>query len=194
MSYLLHQPNGALYRLDPDLTVTKVVDRVTISNGLDWTNDNKTLYYIDTLALYQGPTSGIDAFDFESKTGMLSNRRRLFDIPNVRSGPVGHCGPDGMTTDTEGFLWVAIVGAGEVRRFSPAGELETVVEMPVACPTSVTFGGDGLADLYITTMTLEAAVPEPFRTPHPAWNDTHQGAIFRCQTGARGRPASVFAG
>jgi sugar lactone lactonase YvrE len=194
MSHDLSEPNGALFRLDPDFTVTKVLDGVTISNGLDWTDDGRTLFYVDTLALYLGPTSGVDAFDFDMTAGLISNRRRVFDIPNVRTGPVGHCGPDGLTLDADGFLWVAVVGAGEVRRFTPAGELDAVVEMPVACPTSVTFGGDDLGDLYITTMTLEAAVPEPFRTPHPAWTQPHHGAIFRCRPGVAGRPASIFAG
>lgn len=194
MSNRLDEPNGALYRLDGDLTITRMLDRVTISNGLDWAGDERTLYYIDTLALYLGPTSGIDAFDFDASSGTISNRRRLFDIPNIPSGPVGHCGPDGMTVDAEGFLWVAICGAGEVRRYSTGGDLDAVVEVPVPCPTSVTFGGPELSDLYITTMTLRAQVPEQFRTPHPAWQYADRGGIYRCTPGPRGRSAIPFVG
>ena len=102
---------------------------------------------------------------------------------------------DGMTIDADGFLWVAIWGAGEVRRYSPRGELDTVVEMPVACPTSVAFGGDDLAELYITSMTLDLAVPAEYRR-HDAFSKPrpHEGALFRCRPGVRGCPARAFAG
>jgi sugar lactone lactonase YvrE len=90
-----------------------------------------------------------------------------------------------MTIDANGHMWVAIYGAGEVRCYSLVGLLEVVVNVPVACPTSVAFGGDDLQDLYITTM-----VSEGFRDrPEPL-----AGALFRCRPGVTGRPCHVFAG
>lgn len=190
----LSQERGALYRLDADHSVHRVVDAVTISNGLDWSLDDKTLYYTDTQALYMGVTAGIDAFDYDAATGAIKNRRRIIDIPNRADGPPGFAGPDGMTVDLAGFIWVAVWGSGEVRRFSPDGQLDTVVELGVPCPTSVAFGGDNLTDLYITTMTLEEAVPVEYRVEHPAYRLPHQGSLFRCRPGIAGIPPRAFAG
>ena len=189
---------GSLYRLDPDLTVTKVLDGLTISNGLDWSDDGTTMFFIDSLAgrgVWDRPTGGVDAFDFDGATGTISGRRRVIDVTNDPSGPTSMTIADGMTIDADGFVWVAIWGAGEVRRYSPRGELDTVVEMPVACPTSVAFGGDDLADLYITSMTLDLAVPPEYRR-HDAFSKPrpHEGALFRCRPGVRGRPPCAFAG
>jgi len=83
----------------------------------------------------------------------LSRRHRLFDIPAEQGVPTGMALADGMTIDAEGSLWVAVHGTGQVRRYSLVGDLEAVVELPVACPTSVAFGGEDLGDLYITSMT-----------------------------------------
>jgi sugar lactone lactonase YvrE len=179
---------GALYRLDPDLTVTRVLDRCTISNGLDWSDDGGRLYYIDS------GVPGVDVFDFDGATGTIANRRRVVDVPNDEDAPAGATAPDGMTIDAEGFLWVAVWGGGEVRRFTTTGELDAVVEMPVACPTSVAFGGDDLADLYITSMTPDRTAKDG-RTPVDVWDPKpSEGALFRCRPGVAGRPARTFAG
>ena len=106
---------GALYRLDPDLSVTKVLDGVTVSNGLAWSLDDRTMYYIDT------PTQRVDAFDYDLASGTIENRRPLIEIPEEAGSP------DGMTIDAEGFLWVALFGGRAVRRYSPDGRLERVV-------------------------------------------------------------------
>lgn len=189
---------GALYRLDADLTVTKMLEGVTISNGLDWTKDGTTLYYIDSLvgkSVMEASEVGIDALDFEGSTGSISNRRRVVSFPNERAGPTSMTLPDGMTLDAEGFIWVAVPGSGEVRRYSPDGDLDTIVEMPVVCPTSVAFGGEDLGDLYITTMTLETMVPPEYRR-HEAFLDPRpsEGSLFRCRPGVGGHPPRMFAG
>jgi sugar lactone lactonase YvrE len=165
---------GAFYRLDPDLSVTRVLDGVTLSNGLDWSPHQRTLYYIDSM------TQGVDAFSFDVRTGRLSDRRRLITIP----ADVGL--PDGMTVDAEGYLWVALHGSGTVRRFSPDGSLERVVRLPVSHVTCCAFGGADYSDLYITSMTygLEQKIrDEPLA-----------GSLFRCRPGVRGRPPFRFAG
>ncbi|MDP9333119.1 MAG: SMP-30/gluconolactonase/LRE family protein [Actinomycetota bacterium] len=202
MAYDCSPGSGALYRLDPDLRVTKMLDGVTISNGLDWSTDGRTLFYIDTLAgssfwdVWSGTvTPGVDAFDVAPETGQLSARRRLFDIPVETPEPPQMTLPDGMTIDSEGLLWIAVAGSGEVRRYSRRGDVDTVVHIPVACPTSVTFGGDDLDDLYITSMTPHGAPgPDP-RRPEPMWPPRPlEGALFRCHVGVKGRTPYLFAG
>jgi sugar lactone lactonase YvrE len=177
MAYDFTPGVAALYRLDRDFKVTTMLSRVTLSNGLDWTDDDRTMYYIDSLA------HGVDAFDFDPLVGTIGRRRRLIDIPSDPTGPTGETVPDGMTVDAEGFLWVAVFGSSEVRRYSPVGHLDCTVRLPVCAPTSCTFGGPGLADLYITTNIVFDDGREP-----------QAGGLFKCRPGVRGRPARMFAG
>jgi len=166
---------GALYRLDPDLHVSRVVDGVNLSNGLDWSLDGRQMYYIDS------PTHGVDVFDFEPNDGSLSARRRLITIA------AGEGLPDGMTVDAEGGLWIALHGSGSIRRYTPDGRVDRVVHVPPPMVTCCTFGGPDLTDLYITTMS-EGLSAEARRAQPLA------GALFRCRPGVRGRPAHRFPG
>jgi sugar lactone lactonase YvrE len=202
MAYDCRPGHGALYRLDERCRLTKVLDDVTISNGLDWSYDGRSMFFIDSLASgsFEDAMSGsvplgVDAFRLDPLSGKLDQRRRLFDILGDGDTPTGLAIPDGMTLDAEGFLWVAVHGAGQVRRYSLDGQLEAIVELPVACPTSVAFGGDGLDDLYITSMTpFGEPGPDP-RTPTLMWEPKPlEGALFHCQPGVRGRRPGVFAG
>ncbi|MCA1646390.1 MAG: SMP-30/gluconolactonase/LRE family protein [Chloroflexi bacterium] len=133
---------AALYRLDADLQVSRVVTGVTLSNGLDWSPDGRHMYYIDS------KSQGVDVFDFEAATGRLGERRRLITIPADEGLP------DGMTVDAEGGLWVALHASGSIRRYTLDGRVDRVVRVPVAMVTSCAFGGPDLTDLYITTMSL----------------------------------------
>ena len=166
---------GALYRLDADLTVTRVVEGVTISNGTGWSLDGRTMYYTDS------PTHRVDAFDFDPASGAIENRRPLLTIPDDLGVP------DGMAVDAEGFLWIAVYGGGCVRRHAPDGRLERVVELPVSQVTSCCFGGVELDELYITsaaqTLSPERRELEPLA-----------GAVFRLRPGVHGRPEGTFAG
>jgi len=188
MAYDIRPGGGALYRLNPDHSVHTMLTGVTISNGLDWTDDDRTMYHIDSLDGHGTDhlSLGVDAFDFDAATGSMANRRRVAEVPNDLTAPTGFIAPDGMTLDSQGHLWVAVHGAGEVRRFDPAGTLVGVVELPVLGVTSVAFGGDDLADLYVTTNTT---FPAGDARAHP-----NEGGIFRCRPGVRGRPANMFAG
>ena len=177
MAYDFAPGAAALYRLDPDFKVTTMLRGVTLSNGLDWTVDDRTMYYIDSLA------HGIDAFDFDLGPGAISARRRLIEVPSDRTAQTGDTVPDGMTLDAEGYLWVAIHGASEVRRYSPQGEIERIVRLPVCGVTSCAFGGEELTDLYITSMVVFNERREPLA-----------GALFTCAPAVRGRPARLFAG
>ena len=174
MPYDEVRPVGSLYRLDPDGVVTRVLDGVTISNGLAWSLDGRTLYYIDT------PTRCIDAFSFDTETGSITDRRTVVRIPD------GVGWPDGMTIDTEGGLWVALWGGWAVHRYLD-GRLERVVNTPVAQPTSCAFGGPDLDELFITSAWKGLSPAE--RAAQPL-----AGSLFRLRPGVRGVAPVQFAG
>jgi sugar lactone lactonase YvrE len=169
MAYDAAPGRAALYRLDPGGRVEVVLRDATISNGLAWSPDGATAYYVDS------PTHGIDAFDYDA-VGVLSGRRRLVAIP-AEAGL-----PDGLTVDSAGGLWVAMHGGGAVLRFRPDGTPDGRVEVPVRDVTACTFGGPGLDRLYITTSRHDGD-----RTPEA-------GALFRADVGVVGLPAAPFAG
>jgi sugar lactone lactonase YvrE len=146
---------------------------VTISNGLGWSPDHRTMYYIDST------TYGIDAFDFGLDTGDVSNRRRLIEIPSEWGLP------DGMTVDQEGLLWVAFWGGSAVRRVTPDGRIASLVELPVTQVTSCAFGGEGLADLYVTS--ARDGVPAGRLGDQP-----HAGGLFRIVPEVRGLAEHPF--
>ena len=103
---------GALYRLDPDLTVHTMLTDVTISNGIDWSLDGRRMYYVDS------PTRRIDVFDFDPGTGAIANRRTFVQVP-AEAGI-----PDGMTVDADGFVWLALWGGAALHRYAPDGTRE----------------------------------------------------------------------
>ncbi len=166
---------GALYRLDPDGHVETMIDGVTISNGLDWSDDGRLMYFIDT------PTQSVDVFDFDLASGRIANRR-----PFARIDPVDGA-PDGLTLDAEGFVWVALWGGSGVRRYAPDGALDSIVRVPATYVTSCAFGGADLGDLYITTARIKLS--EADRASQPL-----AGGLFRARPGVRGRPPHRFSG
>jgi sugar lactone lactonase YvrE len=155
---------GTLYRLDATGAVTPVLRDVTISNGLHWSPDGTTAYYIDT------PTLRIDAFDYVD--GELCQRRPLIHIAPE------HGAPDGLTVDSEGHLWVALWGGGAVHRYTPDGRLDEVFKVPAPRVTACTFGGAQLNELYITTSQVDTDLER-----HPG-----AGALFRVTLPIRGLP------
>lgn len=173
MAFDLEPGAGSLYRFDADLRVHTMLSSVSISNGIDWSADGRTMYFVDSA------TGGVDAFDYDAETGSIGRRRRIVQIPEAEGLP------DGMTVDTEDFLWVALWGGGCVRRYSPAGALSTVVELPVSQVTSCAFGGPGLTDLYVTSaragLTSAQLVGEPTA-----------GGLFRHEASVAGRLPNLF--
>jgi sugar lactone lactonase YvrE len=165
-------PRCALYRLAPGGQVTELFGGVGLSNGLDWSDDRATFYYADSRS------GGVDVFSADPETGELGERRRFV---TVEAGI-----PDGLTLDADGCLWLAVFGTGEVRRYTPAGDLDTVIKLPVDQPTSMAFGGDDLSTLYITTAREDLTPAEVARQPH-------SGDIFACTVGVAGRPPNLFA-
>jgi sugar lactone lactonase YvrE len=171
MAYDKRPGAGALHRLDPDGSVRVVVTGVTISNGLDWSTDGAHAFYNDT------GTYRVDVFDYRAESGLA--RRRTF----IELAP--HEGrPDGLTVDAEGGVWVALNGAGTVRRYRPDGILDDVVEVPAAKVTACTLGGAHLDELFITTS----------REGLQAGEDPLAGALFSVRVGVRGQPTREFRG
>lgn len=166
---------GTLYRLDADLRVTAVLPGTTISNGLDWSLDGRTMYYIDT------PTYRVDRFAFEPVSGALTDRRPTVAIRE------GAGGPDGMTVDAEGYLWVALWDGWAVERYGPDGRLDRRVEVPAQQASSCAFGGPDLDLLFITT--AQEGFP-----PGGVPDQPHAGGVFVCRPGVRGRASFRFAG
>lgn len=175
MAFGLSRGAGTLYRLEPGHAVTPMLRGLSLSNGLGWSPDDRTMYLIDSLEQV------LMAFDFEAATGALSNRRDLVLFTSAEGLP------DGMTVDSEGFLWVAIYGAGAIRRFTPGGALDTVLELPVSQPTCCAFGGEDLGDLYITSASQQ-------KEPADLAKEPSLGGIFRCRPGVAGLPPTRFAG
>jgi sugar lactone lactonase YvrE len=166
----------SLYRLDASLQVRRMVTRVSTSNGLAWSLDGRTMYYIDT------PTRRVDAFDFDGSTGEIANRRTIIRVPEELGKP------DGMTIDREGMLWVALWGGRAVSRWNPlSAELLGKVQVAAERVSSCCFGGADYDTLYITTartgLSDEALTAQPMA-----------GGLFAVQTGHRGLPCVPFAG
>ena len=169
-------PNvGSLYRLNRNLSADKLFDQVSISNGMAWTSDHKTFYYIDS------PTRRVDVFDCDMAGGSVSNRRTAFELPR------GMGYPDGMCIDNEGMLWVALWQGWGVARFEPGGALLAKVEVPVECVTSCCFGGENWDELYITTSSRD--LDRTGRAEQPL-----AGGVFRCKPGVSGPPTNLFLG
>ena len=171
-------PNaGNLYMLDAGHRISKKIGGTTISNGMAWSADSKTFYYIDT------PTLTIVAYDFDQTDGSISNKRTAFKI-DEKDGY-----PDGMTIDSEGMLWVAQWGGWQVSRWNPVtGEKIFTLPVPVSNVTSCTFGGEHLQDLYITTAQKDLSPDELEKQPLA-------GCLFVWKnTAYKGRPAAEFKG
>ena len=162
--------DARLYRLDPDLTLHEAFGPVTNSNGIVWSGDGKTVYYIDT------PRREVLAFDYED--GHLRNMRSVVDTSHIDSSP------DGMTIDSTDNLWVAFCHGGCVACFDPrTGEELRRAEIPALETTSCAFGGANLDELYVTTGI------------HGKVQEEHGGRLFVVRgLGVTGVAASAFAG
>ncbi len=157
---------GRLYRLDPDLTLTPLLHGVGISNGLGFTPNLEQLYFTDT------PKREISRFDYDRASGALANRRAFVKTPEAAEEGM----PDGMTVDADGYVWSARWDGSCLVRYAPDGVEDQRVYFPARKVSSVAFGGDDLADMYITT-----AGGDDREANGPA-----AGALFRLRPGVRG--------
>jgi sugar lactone lactonase YvrE len=134
-------PIGSLYSIEADGSVRRLLAELEIANGMAWSADSGTFYYIDS------PTRRVDAFDYDLASGSIARRGPWLEFDD----PVAK--PDGMAIDAEGGLWIAFWDAAEVRRYGPNRSLDVVVRVPAMQVTSAVFGGPDLRDLYITSAT-----------------------------------------
>lgn len=165
---------AALYCINHDTQVRKVLQDLTISNGLAWSLDERTLYFIDS------PTRTIQAFDFDAAKGDIKNSRAVVQVPEQEGMP------DGMDIDVNGNLWVALHGSAAVVCYDPrSGEMLQRIEVPALNVTSCTFGGPDLDVLYITSarewLTAEQLQKYPL-----------SGSVFSARPGVKGRRVSCY--
>jgi sugar lactone lactonase YvrE len=168
-----HAGGAALFRLDRDGRTDLVLRDLTVSNGLDWSPDGRTMYLADS-----GPRV-IRAFSFDGERGTISDPRVLVEMTEAMGTP------DGLTVDVDGDLWVAVFGGARVDRYSPDGALRGSLSVPAVEVTSCAFAGPGLDRLYVTTATEFWS--DERRRAEPA-----AGRVYRFDTDAIGRPARPF--
>jgi sugar lactone lactonase YvrE len=166
---------GNLFCLERDLSVTRKIKGVSISNGLGWNAAADTMYYIDS------PSQRVLAFSYDNASGGISAPRTAVEIAASEGAP------DGMCVDAEGLLWIAIWGAGKVARFNPAdgGRLAEVKVEGANLTTSCAIGGAAQTTLYITT-AREHLSPEDLKS------QPHAGSLFSAEVGVKGQPANPF--
>lgn len=175
---LSEEPNaGSVYVVEKDLTITKKIEGVTVSNGMAWSPDHQTFYFIDS------PTSEVASYDYNASSGDISHKKIIIKVPKED----GH--PDGMTIDNEGMLWIAFWDGWQIARWNPGtGEKLLSIQLPVAKVTSCTFGGETLQDLYITSASVGLTSDELKKQPLA-------GSLFVIkQSGFTGMQAFEFKG
>jgi sugar lactone lactonase YvrE len=160
---------GTLSRITGDGSVETVLDHVAVSNGTGWSPDGRLLYYVDS------PTREVDVFHHVD--GRAVDRRRFAQIEE------GAGFPDGLTVDADGCVWVALWDGGAVRRYTPDGELDRVIELPTPRVTACAFGGPDLTDLYITTARVGRTAPHPVA-----------GSLLVVPGAGKGLPQPAFTG
>jgi sugar lactone lactonase YvrE len=172
IAYDVTPGRAKLYTRDPSGTVTTLLDSVTISNGIAWSDDGETMYYVDS------PTFRIDAFDYDPGTGAISRRRTAITIDEADG-----C-PDGICRDAEGGIWVALWGGSCVRRYRPDGTMTHQIPVPASHVTACVFGGPRLDRLYVTTASVER--------PGTTDGSTLDGTLFVAEPGFTGVAANLI--
>jgi sugar lactone lactonase YvrE len=175
MEFAGAKDQGALYCLDTDHSVCEKVAPVSVSNGIVWTADQQTMYFIDS------GLNNVRAYDYDIESGAISNERVVAE--NEGAGVY-----DGMAIDEEDTLWIAVYGGSCVKRYDPQdGALLRELQLPMTNVTSCAFGGENLDQLYITSacqgLDAEAMQAQPLA-----------GSLVRVDPGVRGVPSDVYAG
>lgn len=170
---------AALYRFSAG-RLEKMAGDITVSNGLAWSPDARTMYWADTAA------HAVYAFDFDAAEASLSRRRVFAQFPTKVAGQslLGYGGrPDGAAVDSEGGYWVAMFEGARLLRFAPDGSLTREIPLPVRCPTMPCFGGPDLKTLYITTAREKRPADELAREPLA-------GCVLQLRVDVPGLPAN----
>lgn len=168
------QASAALYRVNSEGETKKMLENITISNGIVWSNDHTKMYYIDT------PTTKVRVFDYDKATAEISNEQTVIEVPAT----MGY--PDGMAIDAEGMLWVALWNGNSVVRYHPeTGAVLQKIEVPAHNVTSCAFGGKDLSILYITTASRDMNASEKMQYPLA-------GSLFQVVPGVKGVKSNFF--
>ena len=176
MAFAATEGAGSLYCMDTDLRVRRVLGQISIANGIVWSLDHRTMFFIDSLK------RDIRAYDYEQDTGAITNERVVCRFTEE----IGL--PDGMAIDEEGMLWVAHYNGSRVCRWHPAdGSLLQTIPLPVSRVTACAFGGPGLDQLFITSASQGMS-------PADWQQEPHAGGLFVCEPGVRGVPSYRFGG
>ena len=167
---------GTFFRIDPDLAVRPMIGDLVTGNGLAFSPDGRTLYMSDSNATVQK----VWAWDYDATSGEIANRRVFIDFADLP----GH--PDGAAVDADGCYWSAANGGWRLLRFTPDGQVEREVELPVCRPTMLAFGGPDLDLIFLTSQTPQG---------DESWDgQPHAGGLFSVSLGIKGRPEPRFAG
>jgi sugar lactone lactonase YvrE len=167
------ETTGSLYSFD-GTSVKKLMDGIRIANGLAWSPDHKTFYYIDTF------TRIVKAFDYDVNSGEIANPRAAVRVPESLGWP------DGMTSDTDGNLWIAMWGGAQVTKWNPqTGQLLESITVPALQTSSVVFGGRDMNELYVTSARVGMSEADLKKYPL-------SGGLFRVVTKAVGMPTFEF--
>ena len=130
---------GTLYRLDPGPVATPVLHGLTVSNGLGWSPDARTMWFADSADRF------IHGYEYDLERGGLGKRRLAIDLRDTAGKA------DGLCVDHEGYVWVGLWGGSAVHRYAPDGRLDAIVRVPASQVTSCAFGGPDGSILFITT-------------------------------------------
>lgn len=167
------EPSGNVYSFNSN-QVEVLLRGVTISNGMAWSPNHQTFYYIDT------PTRKIQAFDYDVKSGLIANGRVVINIPESFGWP------DGMTSDTQGNLWVAMWGGAQITKWNPnMGELLEKISVPALQPSCCAFGGKNMNELFITSARKDMDDEQLKKYPL-------SGGLFKAITNVEGMPTFEF--
>lgn len=169
-------PHGSLYCVEPDLHVRKLRDGLFISNGMGWSPDYRQFYLADSAS------RDVWAYDYDLTLGEISNQRVAFTLP------AGESVADGMTTDQQGMIWLALWDGACITRWNPLnGKLLQTYPLPAKRTTCCVFGGSQMNDLFVTSAAVGLTDDD--------WQKyAHNGALMRLSTSVRGMPTFSFGG
>lgn len=174
MDSQLYRPNGSLYCINPDGMIEQICDDVIVSNGMAFSPDNKRFHFTDTRR-YQSYV-----YDVDPQDGTLHDRRIWADYSEMKHRPDGAC------FDVDGGLWTAFFGGRQVVRYTPRGDVDTVINLPTTNPTCVCFGGADFKTLFITTANK-------LLSPEQLADEPLAGGLFAIEGLAQGLPEKRFA-
>ncbi len=169
------RPTGAIWRLSTDLQSVEMADRYIVGNGFGWSPDGSTMYFSDSInrTIYRYP--------FNNAQGTLEKRELFANVPNDQGFP------DGLTVDSEGYVWSAHWDGWRITRYRPDGGIDGVITMPVPRPTSLIFGGEDYRKLYVTSASIGLSNDQIHEAPL-------SGALFEIETGLAGIAEPFFSG